>query len=148
MAFYRFRVADESRPESVWRDVVVGGKRSLAEFQSEINLSLGLDQTRTWFFGPNCDYWHSDVVYTRPEFVDQTRGGMEVDGEHHDASETTIGDVVRQLDLAESDRICYLFDFDAERRFSATIEAIEVIGCSHKGPKVVDEKGMLEINGS
>lgn len=144
MSFYRFRVADESRPESVWRDILVGGKRSLAEFQSEINLSLGLDQTRHWFFGPNRDYWQSEVVYTRPEFVEQTLAGMEVGEEYTDAIETTIGDMVRQLDLEESDQICYLFDFDAERRFTATMEEIEVIGCGHKGPTVVDETGMLD----
>lgn len=143
MAFYRFRVASESRPESVWRDIVVGGKRSLAEFQSEIEQSFGMDQERSWFFGTNSDYWDSDVLYICPDVVEQTRGGMDVGGKRHDASETTIGDIVRRLDLEQSDRICYLFDFEAEWRFSATIEEIEVIGCSHKGPKVVDEKGML-----
>lgn len=147
MAYYRFRVAYEPRPGVVWRDIVIGGKRSLAEFQSEIDQSFGMDQDRSWFFGTNRDYWHSDVVYTHPEFVEQSPGARDVGGERHDASETTIGDIVRQLDLEESDRICYLFDFEAEWRFTATIEEIEVIGCSHKGPKVVDEKGMLEQYG-
>jgi hypothetical protein len=38
-------------------------------------------------------------------------------GEEYDVGETTVGQMARQLDLDERDRICYLFDCGDEWRF-------------------------------
>ena len=37
MTTYRFRVKLEYDPTSLWRDIVIGGDRSLTEFQAAIN---------------------------------------------------------------------------------------------------------------
>ncbi|MCU4751523.1 plasmid pRiA4b ORF-3 family protein [Natrialbaceae archaeon A-CW2] len=44
MTAYRFRVKLEWDPTSLWRDIVVGEDRTLAEFQAIINESMGLNQ--------------------------------------------------------------------------------------------------------
>lgn len=62
-------------------------------------------------------------------------------GKEYDASETTIGQMTRQLDLEERDRVCYLFDYGDEWRFYAILKAINEDGPSDKHPEVVKEKG-------
>jgi len=37
MTAYRFRVKFDPDPTSLWRDIVVGADRTIAEFQSAIN---------------------------------------------------------------------------------------------------------------
>lgn len=66
MAAYRFRVKLAADPTSLWRDVVIGGDRSLTEFQATINKAVGLNQEHLWFFGTDEDYWESPVKYQRP----------------------------------------------------------------------------------
>jgi len=51
MSAYRFRVKLEWDPTSLWRDIVVGEDRTLAEFQTVINETMGLNQEHLWFFG-------------------------------------------------------------------------------------------------
>ncbi|GAB3039989.1 plasmid pRiA4b ORF-3 family protein [Natronobiforma cellulositropha] len=67
MTAYRFRVKLEWDPTSLWRDIVVGEDRTLAEFQTVLNESMGLNQAHLWFFGADRDYWQSTVKYQRPE---------------------------------------------------------------------------------
>ena len=62
-------------------------------------------------------------------------------GEEYDAGETTVGQMARQLDLDERDRICYLFDYGDEWRFYAILKEINEGGTSDTEPEVVREKG-------
>jgi hypothetical protein len=64
------------------------------------------------------------------------RGGAE-----YDAGETTIGQMVRQLDIEECDRLRYLFDDGDEWRCDAIRTDIDEGGPSNKAPDVVTEKG-------
>ncbi|WP_434522245.1 hypothetical protein [Halorubrum sp. AS12] len=45
MTAYRFRVKFDPDPTGRWRDVVVGGGRTLDEFQATINDAMGLDRS-------------------------------------------------------------------------------------------------------
>ena len=141
MTTYRFRVKFEYDPTSLWRDIVVGGDRTLTEFQSVLNRAVGLNQDHLWFFGTDQDYWDSDVQYKRPEEIEQSAGRFMGDEEEYDAGETTIGQMARQLDLEERDRICYLFDYGDEWRFYAILKEIDDDAPSDKEPEVVKQKG-------
>lgn len=141
MTTYRFRVKFEDDPTSLWRDIVVGEDRTLTEFQSVLNRAVGLNQDHLWFFGTDQDYWDSDVQYKRPEEIEQSAGRFMGDEEEYDAGETTIGQMARQLDLEERDRICYLFDYGDEWRFYAILKEINDDAPSDKEPEVVNEKG-------
>lgn len=59
MISYRFRVKFDPDPTSLWRDIIVGADRTIAEFQSAINPAVGLDQGHLWFVGTDEDYWDS-----------------------------------------------------------------------------------------
>jgi hypothetical protein len=141
MTTYRFRVKFEYDPTELWRDIVIGGDRTLDEFQTVLNRTVGLDQDHLWFFGTDQDYWDSDILYRRPGEIEQSPGGMRNRGEEYDAGETTIGEMTRQLDLEEHDRICYLFDYGDEWRFYAILKEVEEDGSSDLEPEVVKEKG-------
>jgi hypothetical protein len=141
MTTYRFRVKFEYDPTSLWRDIVVGEDRTLTEFQSVLNRAVGLNQDHLWFFGTDQDYWDSDVQYKRPEEIEQSAGRFMGDEEEYDAGETTIGQMARQLDLEERDRICYLFDYGDEWRFYAILKEINDDAPSDKEREVVNEKG-------
>ncbi len=141
MTTYRFRVKYESDPTSLWRDIVVGADRTLDEFQTVLNRAVGLNQDHLWFFGTDQDYWNSDIQYKRPGEIEQSPGGMLRGGEEYDAGTTTIGQMVRQLDLEERDRICYLFDYGNEWRFYAILKEIAEERSSGTEPDVVNKKG-------
>ena len=141
MTTYRFGVKYEHDPRSLWRDIVVGADRTLDEFQLVLNSAVGLNQDHLWFFGTDQDYWDSDVQYKRPGGIEQSPDGMLRGGEEYDAGETTVGQMVRQLDLDERDRICYLFDYGDEWRFYAILKEINEDGASDTEPEVVKEKG-------
>jgi len=51
MTVYRFRVKFDPNPTSLWRDIAVGEKGTIDEFQSTINRSVGLNQDHLWFVG-------------------------------------------------------------------------------------------------
>ena len=53
----------------------------------------------------------------------------------------TVGQIVRQLDLDERDRICYLFDYCDEWRFYAILKEINEEGSRNSEPDVVNDKG-------
>jgi len=53
----------------------------------------------------------------------------------------TVGQIVRQLDLDERDRICYLFDYCDEWRFYAILKEIDEEGSRSSEPDVVNDKG-------
>lgn len=141
MSTYRFRVKFEYDPTELWRDIVVGADRTLDEFQSVLNRAVGLDQDHLWFFGTDQDYWDSDVEYKRPGEIEQSPGGMMRGGEAYDAGETTVGQMIRQLDLEERDRLCYLFDYGDEWRFYAILKEVNEDDPSDSEPEVVNEKG-------
>jgi hypothetical protein len=141
MTTYRFRVKYEYDPTSLWRDIAVGRDRTLDEFQTVLNRTVGLNQDHLWFFGTDQDYWDSNVQYKRPGEIEQSASGLIRGGAEYDAGETTIGQMARQLNLDERDRICYLFDYGDEWRFYAILKEIDESESSDKAPKVVKEKG-------
>jgi hypothetical protein len=143
MTAYRFRVKYDPDPTSLWRDIVVGRDRTLEEVQQTINPAFGLDQDHLWFFGRDEAFWDSDVKYQCPrEFEDTTTVDAAAFGdETHNAAETTIATMARQLGLEQYDRICYLFDYGDEWRFYAILKEILEEETSDKQPAVVNEKG-------
>lgn len=141
MTVYRYRVKFEHDPTSLWRDIVVGADRSIDEFQTGFNSAVGLDQAHLWFVGTNQDYWDSDVQYKRPEEIQQSAGGLMRGSKEYDAGETSIGQMARQLDLKEGDRICYLYDYGDEWRFYSILKEIDEDESSDTQPAVVKEKG-------
>ena len=119
MTTYRFRVKFESDPTALWRDVIVGADRTLAEVQSVVNRAVGLNQDDLWFFGTDQDYWDSKVLYKSPMEVEQSPERRIWPVEEYDAGERTVGQMIRRLELAKGDRVCYLFDYGDEWRFYA-----------------------------
>jgi hypothetical protein len=140
MTTYRFRVKFEYDPTSLWRDIVVGADRTLDEFQTVLNRSVGLDQGHLWFFGTGRDYWQSPVQYKRPAEMEQAASTMG-DEDEYNAAEMTLGEMVQQLPLEERDRICYLFDYGDEWRFYAILKEIDEGAPGDAEPAVVDERG-------
>ncbi|MBB6645087.1 hypothetical protein H5V44_02020 [Halobellus sp. MBLA0160] len=104
-----------------------------------MNRTVGVNQDHLWFFGTDQDYWNSDVQYKRPGEIEQSSGGMLRGGGGYDAGETTISQMVRQLDLKERDRICYLFDYGDEWRFYAIVKEIDGERSSGTEPEVVNK---------
>jgi len=140
MTTYRFRVKFEYDPTELWRDIVVGEDRTLDEFQTVLNRTVGLNQDHLWFFGTDQDYWQSPVQYKRPEELAQA-GPTMGDEDEYNAAETTVGEMAQQLQLVEGDRICYLFDYGDEWRFYAILKAVDESGDSDTEPAVRKEKG-------
>ena len=141
MVTYRFRVKFEYDPTSLWRDIVVGGERTLDEFQSVLNRSMGLDRDHLWFFGTDQEYWNSDVQYRRPEGIEISPAGPLGGAREYDAGETTIDEMAAMLGLAERDRICYLYDYGDEWRFYGILKEIDEEAPGDTEPSVVKEKG-------
>jgi hypothetical protein len=143
MTAYRFRVKFDPDPTSLWRDIVVGADRTIAEFQSAINPAFGLDQSHLWFVGDDEDYWDSAIKYQCPQEYEESLGGDPVlrTERIENADEVTIGEMTRQLGLEQYDRICYLYDYGDEWRFYAILKEILSDEPSDKPPEVVKEKG-------
>lgn len=141
MTSFRFRVKYEFDPTSLWRDVVVGEDRTLDEFQTTLNLAVGLGQDHLWFFGTGQDYWDSAVKYRSPREMDPSFGRPLGRDDAYEAGETTVGEMARQLRLGERDRICYLFDYGSEWRFYAILKEIDETDPDDRGPTVVKRKG-------
>ena len=143
MTAYRFRVKFDPDPTSLWRDIVVGADRTIAEFQSAINPAVGLDQGHLWFVGEDEDYWDSAVKYQCPQEYERSLGGDPVlrTERLENADEVTIGKMTRQLGLEQYDRICYLYDYGDEWRFYAILKEDLSDEPSDKPPEVVKEKG-------
>ena len=143
MTAYRFRVKFDPDPTSLWRDIVIGADRTIAEFQSAINPAVGLDQGHLWFIGTDEDYWDSAVKYQCPQEYEESLGGDPVlrTERIENAGDVTIGEMTRQLGLEQYDRICYLYDYGDEWRFYGILK--EVLGeeSSDTEPAVVNEKG-------
>jgi hypothetical protein len=142
MTAYRFRVKFGPDPLSLWRDIVVGSDHTLVEFQTTINAAMGLDQGHLWFVGTDEDYWNSDVRYQCPQALEDSQNGlaMRVGEETNDAGETTVSDIVEQLDLDERDRICYLYDYGDEWRFYAVLKECIDDESDDREPDVVKEQ--------
>ncbi|EMA24861.1 IS1096 element passenger TnpR family protein [Haloarcula marismortui] len=143
MTAYRFRVKFDPDPTSLWRDILVGADRNIAEFQSAINPAVGLDQGHLWFVGKNEDYWDSAVKYQCPQEYEESLGGDPIlrTERIENAGEVTIGEMTRQLGLEQYDRICYLYDYGDEWRFYAILKEILSEEPSDTEPTVVKEKG-------
>ena len=144
MTVYRFRVKFDSDPTSLWRDIVVGERRTLDELQSVINKAFGLDEGHLWFFGDD-GYWNSGVKYECPEeYGDLPEMGGGILGhaeETYNADEETVGDMVRHLELEKQDRICYLYDYGDEWRFYAILKKRLEGEPDDFEPEVIGEKG-------
>jgi len=140
---YRFRVKFAPDPRSLWRDIVVGGDRTVDGVQTTNNATMGLDQGHLWLFGTDEDYWNSDVTYQCPQQFENepTPSVLGFDEEIHDAAETTVDDLVDRLDLAERDRVCYLYDYGDEWRFYAIPKEADSGASGDRAPEVVDAKG-------
>lgn len=143
MTAYRFRVKFDPDPTSLWRDIVVGAERTIAEFQSVLNPAVGLDRGHLWFVGNDEGYWDSDVKYQCPQEYEESLGADPVlrTERLEDAGETTIGEMTRQLGLEQYDRICYLYDYGDEWRFYAILKEVRSDEPSDKEPEVVKENG-------
>jgi len=143
MTAYRFRVKFDPDPTSLWRDIVVGADRTIAEFQAAINPAVGLDQGHLWFVGEDEDYWDSAVKYQCPQEFEESLGGDPVlrTERIENAGDVTVGEMTRQLGLEQYDRICYLYDYGDEWRFYAIMKEILSDEPSDKPPEVVKEKG-------
>ena len=143
MTAYRFRVKFDPDPTSLWRDIVVGAERTIAEFQSVLNPAVGLDRGHLWFVGNEEGYWDSDVKYQCPQEYEESLGADPVlrTERLEDAGETTIGEMTRQLGLEQYDRICYLYDYGDEWRFYAILKEVRSDEPSDKEPEVVKENG-------
>lgn len=143
MTTYRFRVKLDWAPTDLWRDIVIGGERTLTDFQTTINDAVGLNQGHLWFIGTDEDYWQSTVKYQRPEEYDDLPSGnpMQPDEILHNAGDTTIDTMVTELALEQYDRLCYLFDYGDEWRFYAILKEIDPEGTADTAPQVVNETG-------
>lgn len=143
MNAYRFRVKFDRDPTSLWRDVVVGADRTIAEFQTAINAAVGLDQDHLWFVGTDEDYWNSDVLYQSPREYEESAGANPLVGPQRteNAGTVTIGELTRQLGLEQYDRICYLYDYGDEWRFYGILKEILSDEPSDAEPTVVKAKG-------
>jgi hypothetical protein len=143
MTAYRFRVKFEPDPTSVWRDIVIGSDRTLAELQSTINPAFGLDDDHLWLFGTDEDYWDSEIKYQSPREFDGSVGVEPLSfGERvESAGETTIGQMTRQVGVEQYDRICYLYDYGDEWKFYAILKEIISEEPNDTPPEVVKEKG-------
>ena len=143
MTAYRFRIKFDPEPTSLWRDIVVGADRTIAEFQSAINPAVGLDQCHRWFVGDDETYWNSAVKYQCPQEYAESPGGDPVlrTERIENAGDVTVGEMTRQLGLEQYDRICYLYDFGDEWRFYAILKEVLSEESSDKPPEVVKENG-------
>jgi hypothetical protein len=139
----RFRVKFDPEPTSLWRDVVVGADRTIAEFQATINAAFGLDRGHLWFVGDGEAYWESEVKYRSPqEYEESLGGGPALRTERlENAGEVTIGEMADQLGLERYDRICYCYDYGDEWRFYAILKEVIDDDRSDADPAVVKEKG-------
>lgn len=143
MTAYRFRVKFDPDPTAVWRDIVVGGGRTLAEFQATINDAMGLDHGHLWFIGADEAYWNSDITFQSPQEFDEPAEPITLGSDEtaYDAGETTVNEMVDRLGLDERDRICYLYDYGDEWRFYAIVKQVADDGATDAAPHVVDTRG-------
>jgi hypothetical protein len=149
MTAYRFRVKFDPEPTELWRDVLVGAERTVAEFQSTINDAVGLDQDHAWFVGEGESYWQSDTIYECPQLYDDERGRNPFGppARVENAGEVTIGELTRQVGLERYDRLCYLYDYGDEWWFYGILKEIRTEESAPTAPTVVDENGAaIELN--
>ena len=146
MASYLFRVKADWDPRNVWRDIVIGGARSLEDLHRAINTSFEIGFDHLWFFGTDRDYWRSPRKYKSPkdfenlpkwmEFWDRLSGISESEG-------NAAGVSIDELDLKVGDRLCYLFDYADEWRFYIILKKILEEEPSQKEPMIVKGKGEI-----
>ncbi len=143
MTTYRFRVKFDPDPTGLWRDVVVGGGRTLDELQATINDAMGLDRGHLWFIGAGEAYWNSEIKFQSPQEFDESAEPVTLgfDETTHDAGETTVDELADRLDLDERDRICYVYDYGDEWRFYAILKKVVDDEATDEAPHVVDERG-------
>lgn len=147
MTAYRFRVKAAWNPRGLWRDILIGGGRSLEDLHRTIVISFGLDPdpTHLWFFGEDQEYWNTKVKYVSPleleeggipwdELMDFSTGRRE---ERHNGAETTIS----QLGLEVRDRLCYLYDYGDEWQFYMILKEIIPDKSPGTEPEVVKSRG-------
>jgi hypothetical protein len=146
MASYLFRVKADWDPRNLWRDIVIGGARSLEDLHRTINTSFEIGFDHLWFFGIDRDFWRSRRMYKSPmdfenlpkwmEYLDHLSGINEVEV-------NAAGVSIDELNLKVGDRLCYLFDYADEWRFYLILKKILEDEPSQKEPMIVKGKGEI-----
>lgn len=146
MVSYLFRVKADWDPRNLWRDIVIGGARSLVDLHRAINASFDIGFEHLWFFGTGKDYWRSRRKYKSPtdfqnlpkwmEWWDHLSGVNEFEV---NAADFSIDD----LNLKVGDRLCYLFDYADEWRFYLILSKILEDEPSQQEPVIVKGKGEI-----
>ena len=146
MASYLFRVKADWDPRNLWRDIVIGGSRSLEDLHRAINTSFEIGFDHLWFFGTDRDFWRSRRMYKSPmdfenllkwmEYWDRLSGRRE-------AEVNAAGVSIDELNLKVGDRLCYLFDYADEWRFYLILKKILEDEPSQKEPVIVKGKGEI-----
>ena len=143
MTAIRFRVKYAPDPTSHWRDFVVGEDELIDEFQTAVNEAFGLGSGHRWFIGEGEKYWNSRIKYLNARDVDENHVHARAFGAEQvaNASDVTIGEMVRSMGLERYDRICYLYDDGEEWRFHAILKEFRRNEPSDSRPEPVESKG-------
>jgi len=146
MASYLFRVKADWDPRNLWRDIVIGGARSLEDLHRVINTSFEIGFDHLWFFGTDKDYWRSRRMYKSPKDFENLPKWMEYWDHLMGRSEVEVnagGVSIDELNLKVRDRLCYLFDFADEWRFYLILIKIFEDEPSQKEPVILKGKGEI-----
>jgi len=146
MASYLFRVKADWDPRNLWRDIVIGGARSLEDLHRAINTSFEIGFEHLWFFGTDKDYWKSHRMYKSPTDFENLPKWMEFWDSLSGISESEVnaaGVSIDELNLKVGDRLCYLFDYADEWRFYLILKKILEDEPSQKEPVTVKGKGEI-----
>jgi len=144
---YRFRVKAEWNPRGLWRDILIGGERSLEDLHRKIVTSFGLeaDPSHLWFFGNDQKYWDSKVKYvSQLELEEGNIAWNETINyfthkreERYNGGQSTIS----QLGLQIRDRLCYLYDYGEEWQFYMILKEIYPDKSPSTEPEVLKSRG-------
>jgi len=146
MASYLFRVKADWDPRNLWRDIVIGGARSLEDLHRAINASFEIGFDHLWFFGTDKDYWRSRRIYKSPKDFENLPKWMEYWDSLSGISEAEVNAAcvsIDKLNLKVGDRLCYLFDYADEWRFYLILKKILEDEPSQKEPEIVKGKGEI-----
>ncbi len=146
MASYLFRVKADWDPRNLWRDIVIGGARSLVDLHMVINTSFEISFNHPWFFGTDKDYWRSRRKYKSPADFENLPKWMEWWDRLSGISETEVNAASVSIDdlcLKVGDRLCYVFDYADEWRFYLILKKILDDEPSQMEPVILKVKGKI-----
>lgn len=92
---------------SLWRDIIVGVDRTIAEFRSAINPTVGLDRNHLWFMQDDEDHWDSEIKYQCPQECERSLGGSPAlrTERLENTGDSTLGEMARELSINRYNRI-------------------------------------------